>query len=89
MSVRYGYSTDYPVCDECGLEVEYEDCFNCGGEGGRNLYEDDPLYYSPDDWEDCSECGGGGTLIWCPDHGRLEFAARRPVLTVVDQRGRV
>lgn len=81
-AVRFGGEQEWPVCGLCRQDIEYEDCFNCGGEGGRDLYEDDPVYYSPDDWEDCSECRGNGTLAWCPEHGRVDRVTFRPYVVV-------
>lgn len=88
-AVRYGQEQEFPTCGLCGREIDYEDCFNCGGEGGRELYEEDPLYYSPDDWEDCETCEGAGTLAFCPVHGVIDRVGRRPLVAVVDPQGRV
>lgn len=61
---------DFKTCPRCQADMEYETCWKCGGEGGRYLYEEDPIYYLPDDWEDCDECGGNGTLDYCPEARR-------------------
>ena len=52
-----------PRCDCCCRD--WEDCWSCGGEGYRELYDDDPLWYDPDDTESCHECGGKGGWLMC------------------------
>lgn len=57
-----------PECDVCGSCLEYEDCWNCGGKGGRDgddLMEEDPLWYCEEDWEDCDICEGQGGYWVC------------------------
>lgn len=53
-----------PVCGHCGSEIEFTECWSCGGEGGRGWDDDlqfeDPLWYSPDDFIPCDECDGTG-----------------------------
>ena len=58
-----------PFCSECGNELEWVECHTCGGEGGRDgeeLVEEDPLWYTLDDWERCTDCGGNGGWLECP-----------------------
>lgn len=82
-AVRYAeFDPSIPLCGRCGNEVEFEECHNCGGEGGRDLYEEDPLSYAPDDWAECEECRGNGTLPWCPDCGPLRAVTFRPLIVV-------
>ena len=48
-------------CPECGSYMQWIECHQCGGEGGRNgedLMSEDPLWYSPDDFEVCDICNG-------------------------------
>jgi DnaJ-class molecular chaperone len=56
-------------CEKCGSSVYYEDCWKCGGEGGRGYEDDlqfeDPLWYSPDDFIKCDECEGKGAFKIC------------------------
>lgn len=74
-------------CARCGSSTEPESCGRCGGEGYTDpgeLYEEDPLWYDPDDTAPCHQCGGeGGWQIcvsdydWCnlnPLPGRIEIA---------------
>lgn len=75
----YAESVTIEICTKCQAEVEYEDCWNCGGEGGRDLYEEDPLAYLPDEWADCTECDGRGTNPFCPNCGVVESRPREIV----------
>ena len=64
-----------PRCKCC--DMIWEDCWNCGGEGGRDgddLMSEDPLWYSPDDFEICDVCEGkGGFWICdCDENGKHE-----------------
>lgn len=55
-------------CDVCGSSMFWEDCWNCGGEGGRDgeeLMMEDPFWYDEDDWEDCDVCDGAGGWYIC------------------------
>lgn len=49
--------------DNCLCEPK--DCWQCGGEGGWSLYEEDPLWYDKDDWRNCDICEGKGCYIIC------------------------
>jgi len=55
-------------CEKCGSDILYDDCWSCGGEGGRgwdDLQSEDPLWYSPDDFIECDICNGKGVLGIC------------------------
>lgn len=55
-------------CRVCGGFMEWQDCWQCGGKGGRDgddLMEEDPLWYDEDDWEDCDICRGKGGYWQC------------------------
>ena len=52
-------------CSECGAELEFDDCPECGGEGFREHEPD-----SEEPWtgfETCNYCGGHGTFQRCPN----------------------
>lgn len=65
-----------PRCKCC--EMDWEDCYQCGGEGGRGYDDDlqfeDPLWYQPGDFETCDTCEGAGgwamCLGNCDEHGK-------------------
>jgi hypothetical protein len=59
---------DCEPCKDCGEEMEWEDCWSCGGEGGRDgedLMMEDPLWYSEDDFKICDTCLGKGGYFVC------------------------
>lgn len=56
------------ICEECESEMTWEDCWQCGGEGFRELYEEDPLWYEPNDTEQCDICEGKGGYYVCSNH---------------------
>jgi len=57
------------ICKRCGCcSLYWEGCYNCGGEGFRELYEDDPLWYDEDDLETCDVCNGKGGFWLCIGH---------------------
>jgi hypothetical protein len=65
-------------CARCGSSVEWEQCGACGGEGitaPGELYEQDPLWYDPDDYQNCHQCDGDASwgiccsgAEWCEAH---------------------
>lgn len=56
---------EFVDCPQCGGPQEWETCHQCQGEGGRDLYEEDPIAYEPNDWEDCRICDGLGGYLVC------------------------
>lgn len=68
------------LCPRCRCcSTEWEECWNCGGEGGRDgeeLMSEDPLWYMPDDFETCDVCNGNGgwnaCLGQCDENGKHE-----------------
>ena len=55
-----------PRCECC--DMTWEDCWNCGGEGGRDgdeLMSEDPFWWSPNDFEICDVCKGKGGFWIC------------------------
>lgn len=59
----------FALCNTCGAELDWVDCFSCGGEGGRDedeLMMDDPLWYEGFEWERCDSCNGEGGYLVCP-----------------------
>lgn len=78
-------------CARCGSSLAWEPCSACGGEGitaPGELYEQDPLWYSPDDYHHCHQCGGEASFPicmsgfdWClfnPNPGRIEIEPHTP-----------
>ena len=57
---------DTPMCPRCECcQMIWETCHDCGGDGYRELYEEDPLWYDIDDIEDCDTCNGKGGFWIC------------------------
>jgi hypothetical protein len=56
-------------CPSCGHECFSRSCWSCGGEGGHDGYEEDPLWYDPGDIIPCDACRGEGHHHWCPRCG--------------------
>lgn len=55
-------------CPTCRGYMDWVDCWQCGGKGGRDgddLMDEDPLWYDEDDWEDCDVCEGKGGYWEC------------------------
>jgi hypothetical protein len=54
-------------CPKCGSDdCAWEMCWSCGGEGGSDAYEEDPINFAPDEeWDPCHECGGHGGWVVC------------------------
>jgi DnaJ-class molecular chaperone len=44
------------------LAQEWIGCWDCGGEGEHNHYDEDPLWYGTymEAWEPCETCNGKG-----------------------------
>ncbi len=57
-------------CTKCGDPLEWVDCPDCGGDGVREVYEEDPLWYDPGDTEPCNPCLGQGGWWECPNAAR-------------------
>lgn len=55
-----------PICEICGLLMEWEDCYNCT-DGYIDLYDEDPLWYDKNDTERCDACGGDSGWWYCPN----------------------
>lgn len=83
-------------CARCGSSLVWEECSACGGEGMTapgQLYEEDPLWYDPDDTKPCHQCGGEASFPccisspdWCEAHpivGREGIARSTPEWFVV------
>lgn len=57
------YEIDYYLpCPKCGNDyTHYRNCTCLWCDDGYiNRYEEDPLWYDPDDFEECQECHGTG-----------------------------
>lgn len=62
------------ICALCQNDLDWEHCDSCGGEGGHDGYEDDPLWYQPGDIVECGQCNGEGGGHFghddtCPNRG--------------------
>jgi hypothetical protein len=44
------------------LDDFHDNCWNCGGEGYFDAYEQDALWYEPGNLIACNECDGRGVL---------------------------
>lgn len=53
------------TCPHCGCGLVWEDCSDCD-DGYIDMYDDDPLWYEPDDVEPCSTCRGKSGWWYCP-----------------------
>jgi DnaJ-class molecular chaperone len=62
----------YEGCKICGNFLDWEECQQCQGDGGRFPYEDLPFEYAPDEWERCDFCDGQGGYHVCPNFGNHE-----------------
>lgn len=55
-------------CARCGSSLQWVHCSWCCGSGTTEpgeLYEEDPLWYNPDDFEPCHQCGGQAAYPMC------------------------
>lgn len=55
------------TCCLCDSECEWEECSSCGGDGGFDGYEEDPLWYHPGEMAPCPSCNSQGGSYWCPN----------------------
>jgi hypothetical protein len=64
------YEEEYDlVCPACGHSpVRYRKCHSCE-DGWIWGYDEDPLWYDPDDYVPCPDCQGTGYHRWCPACG--------------------
>lgn len=60
-------SDDY--CPNCRNPTFTITCSECGGEGGHDGYEEDPLWYDEGEIIPCDWCRGEGYHHWCPRCG--------------------
>ena len=54
-----------PGCPICHDSMYWEDCEQCAGDGEFDVYDEDPLWYSPGDTERCNTCDGYGGWYRC------------------------
>lgn len=46
---------------KCGSEdILWKQCWDCGGDGTHDAYEEDPSWYLPGDTRECDTCDGEG-----------------------------
>ena len=63
------YNNPCPHCDH--TPTHYKDCDNIFCEEGTiDLFEKDPLWYSPNETANCRECHGTTIICWCPACGQ-------------------
>ncbi len=57
-----------PFCETCEAELEWHDCYQCGGEGldGHECGDDTCCCLDPEPNEQCEVCGGVGGWYACP-----------------------
>ncbi len=69
---------DLAACPKCGSDdTDWEQCWNCHGEGGFDMHDDDPINYGPgEETEACLECGGHGGYLIC--HQCIRNAKEKP-----------
>lgn len=53
-------------CPNCGHETFSRCCWECGGDGCFDGYDEDPICYDPGDLIPCDNCRSEGYLEWCP-----------------------
>jgi hypothetical protein len=73
------------LCPRCKCCTTYtEECYDCGGLGYHEMFEEDPLWYDEDDIQTCSTCQGKCYFTFClggcNEHGQhsQEQRARPP-----------
>lgn len=53
-------------CTICGSFMDWVDCWQCGGDGEFDLYDEDPINYAPGaEYEPCDACKGKGGYYEC------------------------
>jgi len=65
LGAMYRGSDGAMTCALCHYEMEWEECSACGGDGGFDGYEEDPLWYQPGELAPCPQCNSGGGDWWC------------------------
>lgn len=69
MPLTYDKKTDTHVCSvhgDVGDDTGWITCWQCGGDGEFDDYEDDPINFAPgESYETCSECRGKGGWVVC------------------------
>lgn len=66
------YQQDYETrCPHCGHSpTHWRECQELGcNEGQIDVFDEDPLWYSPGETETCTACYGTGIEQWCPKCG--------------------
>ena len=59
------HDVDPEICPVCGNVREFEDCYECAGEGFTDDYEEDPINAVPGEFSVCSVCRGQGGWWVC------------------------
>lgn len=77
IGLGYRGSDGAVTCALCDIEMEWEDCQTCGGDGVEDAYEDDPINCSPGEEMPCRECRGRGGFWWCDNRDCKTHECRR------------
>lgn len=64
------------ICDRCGCECEWSDCYAGCDDGYFDGYEEDPLWYDQGELVPCNECGGHGGSYFCDNKECSTFEIR-------------
>lgn len=68
-SQRVHYDANGADRDEWDCGCQWEDCWQCGGDGCHDLYEEDPIAFAPGESEECDVCDGAGGWVAHSCHG--------------------
>lgn len=56
------------LCPFCKTAMRWVQCWDCGGEGEFDDYEEDAINLAPgESFTACSTCNGKGIEEWCPN----------------------
>ena len=68
-----GEPDEHEFCSMCGTQLEWVQCYECGGEGDFDANDEDPVNFAPgEEYETCQLCRGRGGWLDCPASERHE-----------------